>query len=643
MNKKRYALIISAILAVILAMCLFVACDDKNDSNTGTAQIGFFDGTGGSVDGKTLSLEVGETVSTIDLIDVIYAKNGATYTVSEDEDGKLIVPDKKINVSNGENKFYVIAKLGKDTVTYTLNIWKNHKVLIQYYVNGELYDSERVMSHTYLGDHSAPEDLQYGMEFLGWDCKDHYVEESKTFHAKLKYAKISNITLDANGGTCESQSIKVGYGEKLKKLPVPTKTGYKFQMWIYNSTPIADRYGDVLTGNWTINSDVTLVALWVAQSVSVSFISNDVNVCSGWTAEYTYGQKCTVDDGKLKKLGYRFLGWYKDGQKVGDGYEFEFTPTPENNIYELKWEYDKNLDIFDYRFDSLYGITITGVKDRSLTSLTVPCGIYSIAGGAFAGMSALQELTLPLISGRTLGAMFGENEYANSVAVIQKYTHEYSFSDTYYIPQSLRKVTLSFYETYNFGDGVFENCTMLKEVVLDGHITQIEDYMFNGCTALESVTMSDKVESIGVNAFAGCGALVDIEFSGNITSVAGNALEDTAWYNSQPGGLIYIGKTAYKYKGVMPDDTYTVLKSDTVAISDYAFSDCDKCVILIPSSVKVIGKDAFGNCLVGAVCEADVKPNDWHSDWLGTNAESECSFNSAVYNQLLKEIESETA
>lgn len=133
---------------------------------------------------------------------------------------------------------------------------------------------------------------------------------------------------------------------------------------------------------------------------------------------------------------------------------------------------------------------------------------------------------------------------------------------------------------------------------LDGYpVTSIGWYAFDDCRKLETITIPDSVESIGCYAF-----------------------HDTAWYDNQPDGLIYIGNFVYSYKGECPstiiikDGTKGIaggafeyreeLKNVTIpgsvtSIGEWAFSECRNLTsITIPASVTSIGNYAF-NCCVG--------------------------------------------
>ena len=125
---------------------------------------------------------------------------------------------------------------------------------------------------------------------------------------------------------------------------------------------------------------------------------------------------------------------------------------------------------------------------------------------------------------------------------------------------------------YAFGNayGVTVN---LKEIVIPDSVTIIGDYAFENCTNLSSITIPNTIASVGYYAFY-----------------------NTAWYDKQTDGLLYIGKVLYKYKGKMPENTNIQIKEGTTSITDSAFENCTNLSsITIPEGVTSIGKRAFWN------------------------------------------------
>lgn len=50
-------------------------------------------------------------------------------------------------------------------------------------------------------------------------------------------------------------------------------------------------------------------------------------------------------------------------------------------------------------------------------------------------------------------------------------------------------------------EGLFINCSKLKEIIIPNSVTQIDDWSFKGCTSLESIRIPNSVTSIDRAAF----------------------------------------------------------------------------------------------------------------------------------------------
>ena len=124
------------------------------------------------------------------------------------------------------------------------------------------------------------------------------------------------------------------------------------------------------------------------------------------------------------------------------------------------------------------------------------------------------------------------------------------------------------------GDGAFYYCRELTELTVPAGVTEICRRAFRSCLALETVTLPDGVERIGEKAFA-----------------------DTAWYNAQPDGPVYLGGALLTYKGEMPRKTEVVVKNGTRLIADGAFWACGRMVsVTLPDGLRHIGEAAFWKC-----------------------------------------------
>ena len=144
---------------------------------------------------------------------------------------------------------------------------------------------------------------------------------------------------------------------------------------------------------------------------------------------------------------------------------------------------------------------------------------------------------------------------------------------------------------------MYINDVLVKVLIVPDSVTSIGNYAFSGCGRLASITIPDSVTSIGEDAFSDCNRLISITIGNGVTKIGNDAFNGTAWYNSQPNGLVYAGKVAYKYKGTMPNNTLITIKEGTVGIVGFAFRDYENLTgIIIPSSMTNIGDQAFEFC-----------------------------------------------
>ncbi len=174
---------------------------------------------------------------------------------------------------------------------------------------------------------------------------------------------------------------------------------------------------------------------------------------------------------------------------------------------------------------------------------------------------------------------------------IQSYSGPSGTSESGYYPAN-EMPEKSFYSS-----GVSRSDTMLKTIILPTSITSIGKHAFEGCLFLDTMKIPEKTTSIGDSAFFKCSNLTYVTMPSGITFIGRGAFSGCPWNKSQPAGLIYMGKVAYKYTGDMPPGTSITLEEGTKGISDSAFTNCKNLVsITIPESVTSIGRSAFDGC-----------------------------------------------
>ncbi len=151
---------------------------------------------------------------------------------------------------------------------------------------------------------ALPKPTKEGYDFVCWkDKNDTPIYEGAKLTCEditlyADYVKVFTVSFDSKGGTA-CDPISLHDGDKLPKLPRPTRSGYVFRSWTdKNGKYIAE--GALLTAE-----DITLYANWI-KTFKVTFDSNAGSSCSS----------ITVRDGDLlpalpvpTRSGYKFVCW----------------------------------------------------------------------------------------------------------------------------------------------------------------------------------------------------------------------------------------------------------------------------------------------------------------------------------------------
>ena len=203
---------------------------------------------------------------------------------------------------------------------------------------------------------SAPE--RVGYSFVGWISSD-ILEPTKVVvipsgstgdreYTAVWIAHTYTITLDANGGDVEENSVVVTYDQDYT-LPIPTRTGYAFECWVDGETGF-------LSGTWTKTTDITLMAKWrptITYTVTyenIGYIKDHVIVTFDYNYNGSNSSVFTLKNGETlnyptvpTRSGYAFAGWYLDNSCTIP-YVFSDDITDDITLY-AKWH---AMSSFDY-------------------------------------------------------------------------------------------------------------------------------------------------------------------------------------------------------------------------------------------------------------------------------------------------------
>ena len=269
------------------------------------------------------------------------------------------------------------------------------------------------------------------------------------------------------------------------------------------------------------------------------------------------------------------------------------------------------------------GSNITAIENyafrncNKLKSVIVPDSVTHLGSGVFSGCNSLESITVPFVGAEAdktdsdtyqypFGYIFGTSLFAEAVEVRQSYygsSTSSTTSTTYYIPSSLRSVTVT---GGNILCGAFYNCSTLTSVTIGGNVAGIGDQAFYYCRRLTVITIPDSVTSIGDSAFYYCDGLMSVTIGNGVTSIGSDVFSDCSVLESivvQEGNETYhsdencLIETASRTLLVGCKNSVIPSDGSVASIGGSAFRGCSGLTsVTIPDSVTSIGDDAFYGC-----------------------------------------------
>lgn len=268
-----------------------------------------------------------------------------------------------------------------------------------------------------------------------------------------------------------------------------------------------------------------------------------------------------------------------------------------------------------------------------IEKIVVPDSVEEIGANAFYQLSGLKEITLPFVGNKvgaisaksSFGYVFGTTTADGLTACEQTYADGKDTKTTYYIPSSLKTVTvtgkndkgaavekwvklnddgklvaskegedgaykITVYESVKLSVPAyaFYNCTTLETVTLGGEVAELEDYTFYGCTSLKNVKLTT-VKKVGASAFENCSALETLDFGGTQESGAVDFAGLEVIGDKAFSGCTALGKRSAVR--VHPLNLKTVS-----VIGNSAFSGCTGLTDVNLKAGVTLGDLAFNNC-----------------------------------------------
>ena len=213
---------------------------------------------------------------------------------------------------------------------------------------------------------------------------------------------------------------------------------------------------------------------------------------------------------------------------------------------------------------------------KKIESIIVPESIESIGSYAFEGCSALRNIQLPRSLSNDDGAF--------------RCNFRYNL----------------------YGEGLFMNCSSLKQFEIPSWMTEISKCMFSGCESLKEIKIPDCVTKIGVWAFGGCKSLTELVIPKSVTRIGsewsitsdnGNFIDGCSSLirlEVEDGNLVYHSRDnciietntgtlfAMLENGVIPNDgSVTKIGAEVVCACE------NMTEISLPECITTIDSDAF--------------------------------------------------
>ncbi len=269
--------------------------------------------------------------STIDL--TIPTKTGYTFKEWKVSEGATISGDKE----NG----YKLTLSSESDVSVSA-IWTPNTYKLTY--NGNVYancEYDKECSVSSLEESNVPN----GREFLRWKDNNGHIIGSVVYNLSIgedvtiepEYSLIEySISYNYGGGRVNANNpAAYDVNHMTIKLDEPTKVGYTFTGWEFNSS-VATIDGNILTINFP--QDIKLTAIWQVNKYTITYKDTSIPamVCA-------YDNACILSSEIPTKEGFSFGGWLYDSYlfKAGETINLDVNGDIELKPYWLEKKADK--------------------------------------------------------------------------------------------------------------------------------------------------------------------------------------------------------------------------------------------------------------------------------------------------------------
>ena len=308
------------------------------------------------------------------------------------------------NYNSSSNAYSIsTANTNSTSVTYTYFTAYSTKSYTLYYKNS----SSSSNYGTYLYIYNATQDVTIrtninctnttfsGIGFQANAGDIIYVRNYRynTSYSATFYFYIDNDELPVAGGKAtvgeitEFDSEKITAGSIVNITATPLAEGIYFAGWFNEGTLVSSNktYTFIMP-----KESVIYEAHWNSSPITIIkniSLAGDIDGVPSTIAE---GDYITIT--ATENVGYNWIGWYDENGLVSSSKSYSMTYANESIILIAKWKEDEK-SIFYYTTDST-GITITGLKDSTVTNIVIPDGVSQIANEAFEYNNTIKKVII---------------------------------------------------------------------------------------------------------------------------------------------------------------------------------------------------------------------------------------------------------
>ncbi len=284
----------------------------------------------------------------IDITEYIKCENQkAIIKYFYDVDRNNEITDYVLPLEEGNNLVYCTIECGKTKEDIVLNFYRLKLYKVSFVTNCSTKIDDQFVEENGFAIEPEKEMKNPGYAFNGWNRKFNKPITNDTIFEAKWIANSYLVTYDTDGGEIEFSNTIVTYGEPFE-LDIPTKEGYIFLGWKYN--------GRIITGDkWSIDKDIVVTAAWDLETKTFE-IEYVIVGAVGPNLQRTYTNKENVVLRTPYKNGYRFVGWYYEGDFSGE------------RVYEIPAGTEGNLRLYSkWKKFTLAGSKISFLGDSITT------------------------------------------------------------------------------------------------------------------------------------------------------------------------------------------------------------------------------------------------------------------------------------